>query len=68
MNPISLVRTLPGAVSPAITDTGIPGGPAMEFSVNGARVRGNNHLLDSTENNDFAFTGVAQPFNIADAV
>ena len=25
-------------------------------------------MLDSTENNDIAFTGVAQPFNIADAV
>ena len=38
------------------------------FSVNGQRVRGNNYLLDGTENNDIAFTGVAQPFNIADAV
>jgi hypothetical protein len=36
--------------------------------VNGQRPRGNNFLLDSTENNDIAFTGVAQPFNIADAV
>ena len=31
-------------------------------------LRGNNYLLDGTENNDIGFTGVAQPFNIADAV
>ena len=41
---------------------------ATLFSVNGARTRANNYLLDSTENNDIVFTGVAQPFNIADAV
>src|SRR5205823_9451716 len=34
----------------------------------GQRFRGNNYLLDSTENNDMAYTGIAQPFNIADAV
>ena len=38
------------------------------FAVNGQRVRGNNFLLDGTENNDIPFTGVAQAFNIADAV
>src|SRR5206468_11282536 len=38
------------------------------FSVNGQRFRANNYLLDSTENNDIAFSGIAQPFNIADAV
>src|SRR5207248_4336712 len=46
----------------------IGGGEAVQFSVNGQRTRGNNFLLDGTENNDIAFTGVAQPFNIADAV
>src|SRR5262245_43938096 len=44
------------------------GGETTNFSVNGQRVRGNNYLLDGTENNDIQFTGVAQPFNIADAV
>jgi hypothetical protein len=67
LNPISLARTLPGV-------TELPGtflyglGPESSFSVNGQRLRSNNYLLDSTENNDFAFSGIAQHFNIADAV
>src|SRR5215472_16711873 len=67
MNPLSLARTLPGAIE-------LPGtylfrrGPESSFSVNGQRFRANNYFLDSTENNDFVRTGVAQPFNIADAV
>src|SRR5215831_10837033 len=68
MNPISLARTLPGAIVPAGSFLYGGGGEATQFSVNGQRPRGNNYLLDSTENNDIAFTGVAQPFNIADAV
>jgi hypothetical protein len=67
LNPLSLTRTLPGAIE-------LPGtylfrrGSESSFSVNGQRFRANNYLLDSTENNDFVRTGVAQPFNIADAV
>ena len=67
LNPLSLARTLPGTIE-------LPGtylfrrGPESSFSVNGQRFRANNYLLDSTENNDFVRTGVAQPFNIADAV
>jgi len=67
LNPLSLARTLPGTIE-------LPGTrvfslfPESSFSVNGQRSRANNYLLDGTENNDFAFTGVAQPFNIADAV
>src|SRR6516165_3517509 len=68
LNPISLVRTLPGTIQPAGSFVYGAGGDATQFSVNGQRPRGNNYLLDSTENNDIAFTGVAQPFNIADAV
>ncbi len=68
LNPISLARTLPGAIQPAGSFQWGKGGEATEFSVNGQRPRGNNFLLDSTENNDIAFTGVAQPFNMADAV
>src|SRR5260370_9033945 len=67
LNPISLARTLPGVIEPA--------GPILDgkgadstFSVNGQRIRANNFLLDSTENNDISLTGVAQPFNMADAV
>src|SRR5262245_25528227 len=44
------------------------GGETTNFSVNGQRVRGNNYLLDGAENNDIQYTGVAQPFNITDAV
>src|SRR5215471_12229177 len=52
LNPLSLARTLPGAIE-------LPGtylfrrGPESSFSVNGQRFRANNYLLDSTENNDF---------------
>jgi hypothetical protein len=68
LNPISLARTLPGTIQPAGSLLYGSGGDATQFSVNGQRPRGNNYLLDSTENNDIAFTGIAQPFNIADAV
>src|SRR5262245_8199035 len=66
LNPISLARTLPGVMELPGTASGK--GPESSFSVNGQRLRGNNFLLDSTENNDFAHGGIAQPFNIADAV
>ncbi|MCI0622714.1 MAG: carboxypeptidase regulatory-like domain-containing protein, partial [Acidobacteria bacterium] len=67
LNPISLARTLPGVIQPLGTFLQ-SGEESTEFSVNGQRVRGNNFLLDGTENNDIAFTGMAQPFSIADAV
>src|SRR5438552_18936481 len=60
LNPLSLARTLPGAVEPA--GTFLYGrGAESSFSVNGQRFRANNYLLDSTENNDIAFSGIAQP-------
>src|SRR5262245_27927550 len=73
MNPISLARTLPGVVDPAgswLFATGLypDKGEATLFPVNGQRPRSNNYLLDSTENNDIDYTGVAQPFNMADAI
>jgi len=68
LNPISLARTLPGVIEPTGSFLYGQGGQATQFSVNGQRPRANNYLLDSTENNDIAFTGIAQPFNIADAV
>src|SRR5262245_49379824 len=73
LNPISLARTLPGAIDPAgsflfVTSLYPDKGEATLFSVNGQRPRANNYLLDSTENNDIQFTGVAQPFNMADAI
>jgi hypothetical protein len=66
LSPLSLARTLPGVVQASGGVTWNPAGP--EYSVNGQRTRGNNYLLDGTENNDIALAGVAQPFNIADAV
>jgi carboxypeptidase family protein len=69
LSPISLALTLPGVVRPSGGVLWGKGDPeATQFSVNGQRVRGNNFLLDGTENNDMAMAGVAQPFNIADAV
>src|SRR5207245_7111200 len=68
LNPISLAGTLPGAVSPSGSTTYGNGDLATQFAVNGQRPRGNNYLLDGTDNNDLSFTGTAQPFNIADAV
>jgi hypothetical protein len=68
LSPLSLARTLPGVIRPSGGSAGDGGGEAVQFAVNGQRVRGNNFLLDGTENNDIGFTGVAQPFNIADAV
>jgi hypothetical protein len=68
MNPLSLARTLPGVSHTTGSAPNGVGGSAIQFSINGQRVRGNNFLLDGTENNDIAFTGVAQPLNIAEAV
>ena len=68
LNPFSLIRTLPGVSHTIGSAVNGIGGSAIQFSVNGQRVRGNNYLLDGAENNDIQFTGVAQPFNIADAV
>src|SRR5260221_892454 len=67
LNPISLARTLPGVIEPAGSILYGKGADST-FSVNGQRIRANNFLLDSTENNDISLTGVAQPFNMADAV
>ena len=66
LSPLSLARTLPGVVQASGSVSWNPAGP--EYSVNGQRTRGNNYLLDGAENNDIALAGVAQPFNIADAV
>src|SRR5262245_54585089 len=68
-NPLSLARTLPGIIhtSGSVQQTR-DSSKSADFSVDGQRVRGNNFLLDGADNNDIAFTGVAQPFNIADAV
>jgi hypothetical protein len=67
LDPISLARTLPGVIE--LNGTYLYNrGLDSAFSVNGQRFRANNYLLDSTENNDTVMTGIAQAFNIADAV
>jgi hypothetical protein len=68
INPISLARTLPGAASPSGSTTYGIGDEATQFAINGQRPRGNDYLLDGTDNNDISFTGTAQAFNISDAV
>ena len=80
LNPLSLARTLPGATEAsgstiwgggytsggaAGATTNINGGG---FSINGQRPRGNNYLLDGTENNEIFLSGEDQVFAIADAI
>src|SRR5215467_5410789 len=72
LNPLSLARTLPGATEASGsrifggTTFGVNNGGG--FSVNGQRPRGNNYMLDGTENNEVWLSGAEQVFTIADAV
>src|SRR5262249_17056080 len=73
LNPLSLARTLPGATDAAGsrvwgggTATGTNNGGG--FAINGQRPRGNNYMLDGTDNNDVWLTGAEQVFTMADAV
>jgi hypothetical protein len=73
LNPLSLARTLPGATE--ASGSRVWGGGSANgsnngggFSINGQRPRGNNFMLDGTENNDISVTGAEQVFTIADAV
>src|SRR5215510_1600182 len=76
LNPISLPRALPGATEASGSTvwgagTGVVtrnGNNGAGFSINGQRSRGNNYLLDGTENNDSVLSGEEQVFAIADAV
>src|SRR5262249_27191558 len=72
LNPLSLARTLPGATEASGSRVwgggtgGVNNGGG--FSINGQRPRGNNYLLDGTENNEVFLSGEEQVFTIADAV
>ena len=72
LNPLSLARTLPGATEASGSRVwgGTIGGVATGggFSINGQRPRGNNFMLDGTENNEVWISGEEQIFTIADAV
>ncbi|MBA3712167.1 MAG: TonB-dependent receptor [Pyrinomonadaceae bacterium] len=61
-NPVSLALTLPGVSSNR-------GGSGVDtFSVNGARGRSNNFLIDGTENNDISVAGQGFQITNPDAV
>lgn len=66
LNPYDLARLLPGVAT--ATGSGAAFGNASQFSVNGQRPRGNNYLIDGTENNDISVTGPANQINNEDAV
>jgi hypothetical protein len=71
LNPLSLARTLPGGTEASGSRVWGGGGVTNNgggFSINGQRPRGNNYLLDGTENNDVWLSGAEQVFAIADAV
>src|SRR5262245_46578834 len=65
LNPLSLARTLPGATEATGSRVRANG---AGFSINGQRPRGNNYMLDGTENNEVWLSGEEQVFTIADAV
>lgn len=80
LNPLSLARILPGATEASgstiwgggYTNGGVAGAATNinggGFSINGQRPRGNNYLLDGTENNEVWLSGEEQVFTIADAI
>jgi len=62
-NPVALSLTLPGVSTNRGVNLGV-----STFSVNGARGRSNNFLIDGTENNDISVTGQAFQITNPDAV
>ena len=66
LNPYDLARLLPGVAT--ATGSGAAFGNASQFSVNGQRPRGNNYLIDGTENNDISVTGPGTQINNEDAI
>lgn len=62
LNPFELAKTVPGV---QVLNQG-SNGQGQEFTVNGARPRSNNFLLDGQEINDVAITGQAFQPNIPD--
>lgn len=61
-NPAELALTLPGVSSNRFSFA------VSTFSVNGARGRSNNFLIDGTENNDIGFAGQGSQISNPDAV
>lgn len=68
LNPYEIARIgLPGVVLPTGSSTFGNSG-SSQFAINGQRPRGNNYLIDGTENNDISVTGPAVTLNNQDAV
>jgi hypothetical protein len=68
-NPLSLARMLPGATEASGSQVWSNlASPGAGFAINGQRPRGNNYMLDGTENNSPYFSGEDQIFAIADAI
>jgi hypothetical protein len=67
LNPYEITRLLPGVILPTGT-TNFGNFGSSGFSINGSRPRGNNYLLDGTENNDISVTGPAYSLSNEDAV
>jgi Carboxypeptidase regulatory-like domain/TonB-dependent Receptor Plug Domain len=68
-NPLSLARVLPGVTEASGSQVwSNVASPGAGFAINGQRPRGNNYMLDGTENNSAYFSGEDQIFAIADAI
>jgi hypothetical protein len=68
-NPLSLARLLPGATEASGSQVwSNVASPGAGFAINGERPRGNNYMLDGTENNSAYLSGEDQIFAIADAI
>ena len=68
-NPLSLARMLPGVTEASGSQVwSNVASPGAGFSINGQRPRGNNYMLDGTENNSAYSSGEDQVFAIADAI
>src|SRR5207247_5440407 len=62
-NPLSLARILPGVTEASGSQVwSNVASPGAGFSINGQRPRGNNYMLDGTENNSAYFSGEDQIF------
>ena len=62
LNPISLARILPGATEAAGSTVTSGVANTGGFSINGQRPRGNNYMLDGTDNNEVWLIGEEQVF------
>jgi hypothetical protein len=68
-NPLSLARLLPGVTEASGSQVwSNVASPGAGFAINGERPRGNNYMLDGTENNSAYYSGEDQIFAIADAI